>query len=547
MKVKILNILLKYAVAVVAMLPLACSSEIADRPEGDGGIVFGGFVCDNAGVGTRAYEGLDVRYIASDPFNMDFYIRMDTKDASGNTHTETGTYVIPSGYEGRLEPKPGTERLDWFTLDKNHTFTSWNMTWQPEEDTPYNPEKSDLTEQVYFYDSEGDNGFDEFHNNDYLENFVGAYNGPFSYNTHGKYVDLTFFHLVSRIKIGSFVLVMPSGAIQENLQADVTFINMPRQATFNPLPEGGGLPVVTANEEQTSPDEGVTYYIANRANHQDMFYICPEVDFSTIDYKIELRSLDYKDYKTYYGTFDAVEFVRKPGNAYDQGDDNKILHAGEEMTLNITLIPGIGPGLKVVIDQWSTDEPNEGLYHTNPGIYTDAELNQLRSILLSMTTGNIEEKLEQLEEFWKLYGVEEDGKKYFRLYENMVLTGANDIINIFPMWRDYILDGMGHTITERVNTGNYFGTGKNENYFNTGPVRDVYFTDASGNYTIYIDKEGYVWVTNKETGLLERTENYLPELTGNNVCYDIVIETGQVRVNNYFSPNMGSYDLGDEY
>lgn len=539
MRKNVHNIITAIGTGVICFLLVGCQNDVVDDYQSAEGIRFGGLVCNNSGVSTRAYEGLDIRYITADPFNMDFYIRMLTTDENDREYSEISTYVIPSGYEGRLEAKEGANVLDWITLNKEHRFTSWNMTWVPEDNDPYTPDEDDLTEQVYFYNSEGDTGYDQYHNNDYLENFVGAYSGPFSYNQHGKYVDLTFYHLVSRIKIGSFVLVMPSGAIQEDLKADITFINMPKQATFNPVPSEGGRPVVTANPDAISEDDGVTYYISNQAIGNDIFYICPEVDFSTIDYKIELRSLDYKNYKTYYGTFDEVEFVRLPGYAHDQGGDSKTLHAGEEMTLNITLIPGVGPGLKVVIDQWSTDEPNEGLYHTYPGLYTDAELKQLRDLFLSMTQSNLDEKLEQLEELWELYGVEgENGEKYFMLYENMTLGTDN---NIFPVWRDYILNGMGHTITARTNSGNYFGHGRNEAYFNTGPVRDIYFTSDDGRWTIYIDKDGYVWITDPETGELVQTENQLPELTGNNVGYDISAETGVVRLTTYFSPNLGDY------
>ena len=538
--------------ALIAISALySCQDELYNDPgpaSSPGPIEFGGRLRSNVKVQSRA-EGLDSAYITTDPFNMDFYIQLncDDAEAAGGTYVEYGTYVIPSGYEGQLSAKPGTEELNWHDLTSKHTFYSWNLTWDPAASTDEelvtwneNTEFDPLTPtplNVRFYDSEGENGYAVYRNNDYLENFVGAKTLPFVYQSHGKYVDMTYYHLVSKINVANFILIETDGTIQENLKANITFINMPTSATFYPHPDTGGRPCVT--NPVADEDTGLTYYIINspNPNDKDIFYVCPEIDFSRIDYKIQLTSEKYKDFDTYYGSFDNVEFIRNENWGYDKADgtDGKVLHAGEEMTLNITLIPGQGPGLAVVISEWSTDKPTDSQYHTYPGIYTDAELNELRSLFMALMNPNDEETLNKIKQLFDLYGVTEEDLKYFMLYDNLTLTGD---ANIFPVWKEYILDGLGHTITMKTNTGNYWGTG-NKPYFNTGPVRDIYFTDPNGNNTIYIDKEGFVWVTDQTTGKLRKTENQLEDLNtyddGTYNSYDINAETGQIRYSRYFN------------
>ena len=549
MKVFHKNILCLSLLAALTVLT-ACQDDITHGAADEvGPIKFGGWLRQNAKVNSRA-EGLDSAYITTDPFNMDFYIELNCEDASApnGMFIEYGTYVIPSGYEGQLWAKMNTPELNWHSLTAKHTFYAWNLTWDPDasdetqivpwtENSSFNPLNNDPI-PVLFYNSEGEEGYAQFRNNQYLENFIGAKTQPFAYKSHGKYVDMTFYHLASRINVANFILIESNGAIQENLKANITFINMPTKATFYPHPTNNSRPCISG--PVADENVGLTYYIINspNPNDKDIFYVCPEIDFRNIDYKIQLTSDAYKDYDTYYGNFDNVEFIRTEGWGYDKADgsDGKVLHAGEEMTLNITLIPGKGPGLSVVISPWSTDKPTDSQYHTYPGIYTEAELNELRALFLGLMSETDTATLDKLAQLFALYGVTVDDLKYFMLYDNLTLTGNE--ANIFPVWKEYILNGLGHTITMKTNTGNYWGTG-NKPYFNTGPVRDIYFTDPNGNNTIYIDKDGFVWVTDKETGQLVKTTNQLEDLNtkdgGKWNSYDINAETGEIRYSTYFN------------
>lgn len=561
------------AFIVGTVILTSCQADLFDHldPGKNGnGVQFGVSLEEQKNVytrnaGTRGTPGLDSIYVAHTPWDNDFYVQLNTVDENGDPIKEIGVYTVPSAYEGRLDPKTPDQRLDWQTLNELHTFYSWTVPWM--ETSPdyfgeasqtadsegkvpeyYTPTANADTIPVYFYNSSEQYGYEEYNNNAVLEGLIGAKSASYSYEEHGKYVELTYHHLVSRIIIESLILIKTDGSVQENLQADMTFVGMPIKATLYPhpaddlkreykIPSGSGPRVGGPYIE--SPDTGVTYYIANNASFEDIFYICPEVDFSTIDFQIKLKSEDYLGYKTYYGTFDDVVFERNSGWGYDQGDDEtgknvdqKILHAGEEMRLNIVLIPGIGPGLKVIIRDWSTDKPYQSEYHSYPGIYSDAEIQQFVDMMFDFTESDYLDPPESLKMFYDIYGYEKDGKKYIPLYENVTLPrhGNSNPSNIFPVPDGYVIDGMGHTVTMSTNGPNQ-PDHQGQRYFNVGPVRDIYLTD--GTYTIYIDPDGWVCILNEATGIWEPKEK-LPELEYPYKGYDINI-LGHIRPTKYFN------------
>lgn len=512
-------------VAMVIFLTLnmvSCQSEISGvDPDFHGKTIeFRGFVKETNQLKTRT---LDSIYINSNDYGVDFYIQLDCN--SDQQFKELGVYEVPSGYEGRLNSKDTNEPLNWQDLSSPHTFYAWTLPWEPEWDTS---QGVPVSFPIEFKNSSESNGYEEYSNNKILEKFIGAKSGPYVYRNHGKYVDLTFFHLVSKIKIGTLSLIKTDGSIEKHLKADVTFINMPTTATFYPLDPTSGPHVVP---DRPNPDDGITYYIDNDAVGTDVFYICPEVNFNTLDFKIKLNNAEYAGYDTYFGTFADVEFVREPGNDYDNSDgsDKYTLHAGEMMTLNITLIPGIGPGLKLIITDWSTEEPNESQYHSHPGIYSDAELQDILNSFASQNNYNYPPA--NIESLFEMYGEEdEDGNKYFPLFDNVTTSS-----NIFPVYKGYIIDGQGHTIFMRTNYGSNGDFGSSQRYYNIGPCRNIYLADQDGNYSIFIDSDGYVWLYNAETGDYDRTDNRLEPLEDPYKSYDISAETGKVHKSTYYN------------
>ena len=543
--------------AVIVVSLVACQSE-NDLPNIQVGdeIEFAATLRNTVGV-TRAQEGspvkLDSVYIERTPFDMPFFIELCSKKDGTDVH-EIGKYEVPSGNQGQLKPMAPNKPLTWQTLDEKHTFYSWNLPW----DKDYAPEmaKDAYVEagkpiKIEFRDSENTTGYNENKNNAYLEHFIGTKTKSYNYKTYGKYVDMTFQHLVSKIKINEFKLINSDGSIQKHLQANITFINMPKEATFYPHPSENppsdvdkwasidDRPRVDKPWTQEA-DEGVTFYIDNKPNDaSNVFYVCPEIDFSEIDYQIKLLTDGYQYKDTYYGTFDDVIFERIPNSAYDKGEDmdSKILHAGEEMTLNIVLIPGIGPGLSLVISPWSTEKPTDAVYHPYPGIFSDAEINDFIRSFAEQNRDSYENDPDFPERFFDLYGekrINEKGEieKVFPLYDNFL--NATNYNNIFPIPRGYVLDGQGHTVSMRTNSGTYGWSA----YYNIGYCRDIYLTDLNGENSIYIDSEYHVWITDPDTGEFVWTENQLTPLTGNNKGYDIDAKTGKVLQTTYFNNNI---------
>ena len=507
----------------------SCQSEITGNDLDFSGepIEFEGFVKETAQVRSRA---LDSVYINSNDYGLDFYIQLYCKSESGQLYRELGVYEVPSGYEGRLTSKDTGSPLNWHDLSSDHTFYAWTLPWNPDWDPSTEvPESFPIT----FQNSSGSDGYEEYSNNKILEKFIGAKSGPYIYLNHGNYVDSTFFHLVSKIKIGTLSLIKTDGSIEKHLKADVTFINMPTTATFYPVPsDSDRRPYVKPDDP--NPDDGITYYIANDAVGSDVFYICPEVNFRKLDFKIKLHNTEYADYDTYFGTFADVEFVRESGNDYDIGDgkDNYTLHAGEMMTLNITLIPGIGPGMKLIITDWSTEEPNESQYHSHPGIYSDAELLDILNAFTSQRDYNVPP--EYIESLFEMYGkLGPNGEKYFPLFDNVTTSS-----NIFPVYKGYTIDGQGHTVFMSTNYGSNNDFGSSQRYYNIGSCRNIYLADQNGNNSIYIDSDGYVWLYNAETGDYDKTENYLEPLEDPYKSYDISAETGKVHKSTYYNNNI---------
>lgn len=525
-----------------ALLTLSsCASDLLDGSSNGKGkeVEFAASITDDAKVSTRA---LVKKYINSQDFDVNFFI--ESYDETTST-SEFETYVVPSGYEGRLSILNG-EPLNWQDLHNPHDFYAWTLPWLPDWDP-----KEDMSDEieVVFHNSSEAEGYAQNENNKILEKFIGAKTGPYSYADQGMYVDLTFYHLVSKIKIQSLSLIETDGSIVRDLKADITFVGMPTTATFYPHPSGeildlpycrDGRPVVKPGE--INLDDGITYYVDNyNKDNQgtDIFYICPEVDFSQIGFKVELNDVKYSDYATYYGTFENVVFSRTPDNDYDLGNglDDHILHAGEMMSLDIVLIPGLGPGLSIIITKWNEDTYREAQYHSHPGIYTEADLKSILDVFVNQK--DYDNPPEEIERLWEMYGEEIDGKKYFPLFDNVTLN-RNEFPsnNIFPIPDGYVLDGQGHTIFMSTNRGYNGDFGSTQTYYNIGECRDVYLADLDGNNSIYIDSTGYVWLFNSDTGQYEKTDNFLPPLEAPYKSYDISAETGKVHRSTYYNNNI---------
>lgn len=513
----------------------------------DSRVAFSAVISDLQNVKTRS---LDTLYVTTSPFNGNFYIQLDTTTETGATDTIIATYKVPSGYEGELQPIDSDNELRWHSIRGQHSFYSWTMPWYDGynadgivDDTFNSRLWTDLAEvnagpiSIKFNDSPEGEEYDQYKNNVIYETFIGASAGPYSYLDHGKYVELTFRHLVSKINVNMLALIKEDNSINEDAVGDITFMGMPSTAIFYPHPENGGAPYVSP-PDYINQDAGLTFFINNKVGNQangtkNEFYICPELDFSQIGFKINLNNLEYGSNGDYFGSFSDVEFVRI-GEDFDSptGGDDKILHAGEMMTLNFQLIPGVGPGVSVVIEDWSTKSQTDAVNHPYQGLYTSSELEELIDLFKQYNPKNYTEIPPELMEYFDLYGRDEDGNLIFPLYDNLVydkLVGGNCVFAIF---KKFIIDGQGHQITLATNRNATFG---GTPYYNLGPVRDVYISDPAGNNSIYIDSDGYVYLFNPETQDFDKTDNRLEPLDDPYNSYDINPVTGEVIRSDFYS------------
>lgn len=433
-----------------------------------------------------------------------------------------------------------------------------------------------------------------WHNGEALERLVGAKTDrPYMFNQDGRYVPFTYKHLVSKIILGDFWLVDNTGATQKDLQARITFYGMPKRAMFFPLPapdtksgdpdypaapyviidhtdpygkdkKPGDLTTEEAikqfpsvpvsgsgTTEKTTPfqydlNEYLSFYILNKGEDldnngnrrpdvepykgHDVFYICPEVDFSQLEYKVEFMEYD-KDKKTYkphsrygsrggyFGNFSAVQFMREveteDGETTLVADPERVLHAGEVMVLNMTVYEKSGPGAGVWIRNWDSEKLKSATHHNHKGIYSDGEATAVRSAFTSGASDATRDAA------YEIYGEDEEvtdengetrTEKVIRLYSDITFQcstsgttseGLYYHFRIYPA--TYILDGMGYTISfaEPSSYGH-----EEHKTFTIGNMRDVYITN--GTVTVYIDPEGWVCRMDEETGKYVRDEKLEP-------------------------------------
>ena len=419
-----------------------------------------------------------------------------------------------------------------------------------------------------------------WHNGEALERLVGAKTDrSYIFNQDGRYVPLTYKHLVSKIILGDFWLYDNTGATQKNLKALITFYGMPKRAMFYPYPkknQQGEVPapyvtidhsnpygtstestpeeVATGVELEYDRNQYLTFYIMNEGNHEDnsgglildddyyrghdAFYICPEIDFSELEYKVEFyeavvegtgeeaKVVGFQPHPRYgvrggyFGDFKNVEFRREIGkdengnSIYDPNpSDDHVLHAGEVMILNMKVYEKSGPGVGVWIRNWSAENLKSATYHKHTGIYSDADAAAVRSAYWYASPNTTYDG--RKERSGELYGEtekdEETGKETtvirmysditFACYDSSVGAKNHYHFRLYPEKdKDVILDGMGYTISF---VEQYPAHTEPHEYFYIGNVRDVYVTN--GETTIYFDDEGRICRLNEETGKYEPT------------------------------------------
>lgn len=513
---------------------------------------------ENQSVETRDWTNPPVEVNWVDYENQDFYILEKGLDDNSSEDSDVAVYGVPYQAAGQLTFKEGhtEEKLNWFSVEGDHEFWSWTLPWVKEKERQANlnsnPIHFDLKDTyVDEFDSSAevwDWKEGSFANGKILEQFLGAKSGPYNFKLNGEEVPLEFRHLMSKIYVN---VLQFNGANNEDIQCEITFLDVPKGFTLYPVSEDNGAPKVIG--DVTNPDDGITYTIVNPVldpsippEYQEryMMYVCPEIDFSNIEFVIKV----YDKYPgedgqkgeknargTYWGNFKNLNFKRTPGTDYDEGSDEKILHAGEIMYMDLYIYQfGFGGG-SFGVAGWNTAMTNIFTHHPHPGIYERADL----MVLNGTSTTN-------MEQYYQLYGdgdstqyADEEELDYpfylnseipfkvFKLYGNITTNSAG-----FGYRRYYMLDGNGYTLTYNLNSTNV-STGAHSTQYHIGNCRDIYLTNTDG--TIYIDKSGKVYWYNAETNTYEFKGS---QIDGSADYYYIDFATGLIaRTGNYAKEN----------
>lgn len=553
-------------------------------------VVFSAGVGSHDGLTTRANNAIyDVT--AEYYGNCDFFMTVAGQSESGAYNRASSIYEIPSGSAAVIVPKKSTgeKSLKWYSRTREHNFWGWaahrdlighGLQELPSGDYKVEFRGSTLNDMA---DSKAQNwkpDEDVWRNGELLEPLISAKAGPFIYNDDGMYVPLRFRHLVSKVFLKEFYIIdNATGSTDTNVRGTITFYGMPTEATLYTNPtNAAGEPVepyvAMPDDWDYDPLQSVTYALTNYSNRsykwegysdsgssmtaRDCWYICPEVDFGSITFKIELYeysastgewipSTAHGKHGAFFGDFSDVVFERKAGSDYDkpEGGDRKILHAGEYLTLTIHISKKGNPAVWTTVSSWSTGS-SSGSSHVEQGIYSLEDLKYMSSLMYS---GSDEDK----ETFYELYGsmrdtTSDDKSQYpqykdkdgndteykilelyddigsFEYVDNYTSSRINKTENLYVA-DGYMLDGRGHTVNF-VCVGSYSKP--------VGNVRDIYlrgyYHQSSSTiyveHIVYIDKMGQVWKVDPVTYEMTATQYNMNDYPKNPVTIDFA--TGRI-------------------
>lgn len=425
--------------------------------------------------------------VNSDYRNINFYITTNYKPTSTSEYVELdqiGTYAVKNGYSGILEApyKPGSQTkadtLNWQTADTDHIFYGWTFTQGTNASQPiakvkdsegnviaYTPSRDPQT--IYFNNEFFPDNWGDWQNGAVLEKFVGAENGPYSYETNGAYAPMNFYHLVSKMTVQ--VRAYDYAGYYTDLPYTMTIHGLPSQGTFYPYPEdAGGNPQRPYVEQVEKENDEVTFMMKGRNNSYTYpFYLCPDVDIKNLSYTIKLgdgsMQLNGQLIEKYFpGTYKGD--FSKLNNFSNRTEQSTILHAGEFLHIVLWLMPDGGTGAGVAISPWDVMEGQEGTTYPRTGIFSSGEANEL-------TGPNVD-----WGDIFGRYGDMNSSEPVINVYDNVEINS-----NILTVEDPYILDGLGHLFTLPEDTTE----------FTVQNVRNAYFTN--GTDIIYIDADGNIY------------------------------------------------------
>lgn len=438
----------------------------------------------------------------------------------------------------------------------------------PETDEEYVPSYMPVTFKLqdtymkeYTYDTETDEWIPNegcWQNGKILETFVGAKSGPYNFRANGPEVPLQFRHLVSRISLRKLMFYGSDGTEHDEFQADITFINMPTQFTFYPHPNRtdddgeivpetivqglntNAAPIVETDFNSADPNAGITFAFTNptplpedkmpfdeQSDLRDQFYICPEIDFSQVQFKVTLYEVadKYTNRGEYWGDFSNIVFERDPGidydNPMDEGnpdsykDDSKVLHAGEVMYFDMQVRQSGSGGGTIYLNGW-TGRTRPSLHYPHKGIYQSGQASDLAGTGMTWP-----QKFEMYGEGYLDDRETPSTPSYadghlgvFHQYGDLDVGNRTT----FPIDANYVLDGMGYILK-------FSPTSTSTTTITIGKMIDIYI--EINDEMIYIDPEGFIKKYNPSTNTYVDT-GYQIDLNSSKASYSIDVKTGKV-------------------
>lgn len=398
-------------------------------------------------VGSRAEEIMKGEYVlmTHDEWGKwDIHIHHKNITDSSDPKEEQ-LYHVSSGQQGSLDIEDSKK---WFWRvsangSDSHIFQAWTE-----------PNPSESGPQVVTTNANGVKTVDFEAGNEtiwdgdkfvghYLNYLIGTAAGPVDYKTNGMYVPLYFNRLVSRIRIISIIHVYADGSYDSsdiNI-SDVEFSDMYRtgtlcthagehadgKAVFPEIStEGGekGLSIVFPNDGKRN-----IYTIYGAVGGLPM-YVPPfkfkdAGKFSIGHFGSNFQGGTEKTYNTYYA--DLAEIF------LNRDDFPQELRAGDNMDIMLELKDDEVSGMYVYISPWNTESDKEVVQHPKPGVYTLAELMDLRKLIL--------EHKEIPESYYRTV----NGENVIYIYNDLAVSLDGESTYNIP--DGYVLDGLGHNLT----------------------------------------------------------------------------------------------------
>ena len=545
------------------------------------GILFHASMEAPEGLSTRANNS--IYDIEPQFYSCDFFVREKGLDDNNVSNILYGKYVVQSGYSGTLIPKNGEASLNWLSRDKDHNFSIFTVPFNPD----FKPDEATVTKgiELVFHDTDiktslksgrtdPDWADGSWKNGECLEQLIGGQTDKkYNFNADGMYVPVTLRHLVSKIMVKQMKVVDNStGKAELGIKGRITIYGLPDKVKYYPaeILDNGEVkdPYVTMpanwNYDQS---KGVMYTMTNfnrrhdwegtssspsyssTYDFRDAWYVCPEVDLSRLSYKIELFEFvngEWIPHRTrgthgaFYGDFKSIKLTRSttgnnyddPNNTTDTKYDATILHAGEYLSLNMTLYEKGAPVIRGEIYSYWNEYDRYGSCHVEQGIYNLSELNEFNAQMKKTDKQQLDEYFAvagsrdtgsdpegQYPDYEEIFGQEQ---RVFEIFDDIgpdraCYSTSDDyyFVGDITCPNGYILDGKGHTLnvygTEYYRRPNW----EFDPVMRIGNVRDVYLhfytrRGTSPNYIyiecmIYIDKMGQVYTVDVENGTYVET------------------------------------------